>query len=206
MLFFNTAWTNTNTTTQNIDDTQLNVSIADTEKTQSLTDFGAKKIDNTSIILFWEFKSDDNFSHFEIEESTANNDFNKIETVTFKKNTAKYFSKTVKLDGHIKFYRLKMINQNGSFEYSDLLFVDKIDEDAISISAVNSDTETIELKIGNTEEVKIEIYSISGSKIKTIHLKDNLSYEIKLPQVAGKTLMLQISNKENFVTKKIFML
>jgi hypothetical protein len=85
MLFFNTAWTNTNTTTQNIDDTQLNVSIADTEKTQSLTDFGAKKIDNTSIILFWEFKSDDNFSHFEIEESTANNDFNKIETVTFKK-------------------------------------------------------------------------------------------------------------------------
>jgi hypothetical protein len=83
--------------------------------------FAAEK-ENNHIKLEWKTENEINFSRFEIEKSTDGSDYNRIKTVPAINNpgTSNYSAIDESAQGNI-YYRLKMIDVDGSFTYSKVV-------------------------------------------------------------------------------------
>jgi hypothetical protein len=79
--------------------------------------------DGTS--LNWETLSETNTSHFDIESSSNAQQFNKIGNVTAKGNSTDVnnYTFTDAVKNEVVFYRLKMVDKDGSFTYSRIVTV-----------------------------------------------------------------------------------
>jgi hypothetical protein len=91
-----------------------------------LTSFSASVADYT-VILSWTTASEINNSHFEVERSIDNQNFSVIGNVSGKGTTTEINSYSF-TDNSISeskyFYRLKQVDFDGSFEYSDVIEID----------------------------------------------------------------------------------
>ena len=69
----------------------------------------------------------------------------------------------------LTYYRLKQIDKDGSYRYSDILFIDAIDTKEIEVYITpNPVQELLTLKISSAEMVslsQLEIYNSSGQKV-----------------------------------------
>ncbi|WP_304064217.1 T9SS type A sorting domain-containing protein [Pedobacter glucosidilyticus] len=85
----------------------------------ALTDFVVKAFSN-SVVLNWKTASEEKFNGFEVEHRTDNADFKAINGafVSGGKNTYSYTHNNP-ANGN-NYYRLKMVDQDGTFEYSDI--------------------------------------------------------------------------------------
>lgn len=104
-----------------------------------LTSFSAK-LNKTTSVLDWATANEVNFSHFIIQRSTNGSSFTDIGTVAGKQSTGSAgtsytFSDNISaVQSTIVYYRLKMVDQDGSFKYSDIEIVRKSnDQDQASI-------------------------------------------------------------------------
>ena len=78
------------------------------------------------VIIKWEVQNETGVKGYEIQRSFNNNDFSKLDFVKAKNTTEpikkyRYVDKTVfktSTGGRTFFYRLKIVNQDGSFSYS----------------------------------------------------------------------------------------
>jgi sialate O-acetylesterase len=89
----------------------------------TLSDFQSNQIKNT-ILLTWETKSEVNFSHFVLERSTDAKAFYSIAKINGSKqyNGANYdYTDNTPDVMRINYYRLKMVDTDGSFVYSKVL-------------------------------------------------------------------------------------
>lgn len=150
-----------------------------------LSAFTARIVDN-QVVLKWTTESELNNMGFEIERSilpilsTDNKIFRMIGFVSGQGNmsTAYTYSFIDKspLDGR-HFYRLKQLDYDGQFSYSDNLEVDFSTTNYILYhnypNPFNSATK-IRFDLPGSEFVEIVIYNIAGQKIKTL-LQDELS-------------------------------
>lgn len=123
--------------------------------------------------LSWETTVEENFKEFEVEYSQDMNNFSKIGTVSANNtlNNAKYqFSHSFTSSGN-NYYRLKMIDQDASFEYSRIIAVNKNESLAgnfVRPSLINSGIMNVTIE-GNYQ--LLEMVSTNG----TIVYKQNLS-------------------------------
>ncbi len=85
----------------------------------TLTEFVAKASSNGAV-LNWKTASEDKFNGFEVEHRTDNSDFKAINGafISGGKNTYSYTHNNP-VNGN-NYYRLKMVDQDGTFEYSDI--------------------------------------------------------------------------------------
>lgn len=143
-----------------------------------LLSFGAmlkKNIVELNWVTLWE----KNLSHFELERSTDGKTFKQVGLVfgvgnsDYKSNYS-FKNNISELSATIIYYRLKLVDQDGSFGYSDIR--------AIRISNSKSDVMTVmaypnpvvnEVKITVPDswqgaEVKYELYNANGRVVKTI--------------------------------------
>ncbi len=82
--------------------------------------------EKTTVTLSWETSSEDNVSHFELERSTNGIDFTYLQEIMPKGELAAITTYAIEdevVTGGQYYYRLKMIDLNGSFEYSPLATV-----------------------------------------------------------------------------------
>jgi Pregnancy-associated plasma protein-A/GEVED domain len=130
-----------------------------------ITSFEGKEV-NKKINLFWKTTSEINTEKFEILKSTTGNDFGKIGTVGAANNA--YGADYTFIDDEIlsakqkTYYRLKIIDFNGSFEYSDIVTFDK---SAQNKPIVRNNPFTNELKIAlpaNAVKVQYALYDAAG--------------------------------------------
>ncbi|ANQ47763.1 T9SS type A sorting domain-containing protein [Flammeovirga sp. MY04] len=92
-----------------------------------LVTFNAEVNDNDEVVLFWETATELNNSHFEIEASTDGRHFNKIGEVDGNGNS----NVTIEYDFVVdhahsvkyKKYRLKQVDFDGAFEYSNVVTI-----------------------------------------------------------------------------------
>lgn len=93
-----------------------------TTKPFALLSFTAAENECVSALLQWKTSGENNLSHFEIGQSKDSINF-----ITLKQLTAKNtpdiheYMDIVLIDAKKEFYRLKMVNTNGSFAYSDII-------------------------------------------------------------------------------------
>ena len=90
----------------------------------TLIDFTAGKINNT-VKLEWTVEGETSFSHYEIEKSSDGKNYNKVKTMmAVNGGNRKTYSSTDEIGNGIYYYRLKMVDLNGTFSYSKVLRID----------------------------------------------------------------------------------
>ena len=140
----------------------------------TLTSFKAKNLENKSTELTWETEVEENSNSFEIERSQDGRSFEMVGNVLAKgdsNSATKYrFIDRISVFNSVYYYRLKMIDNDGTFEYSTII--------AVRFSAIN------ELAIQNlhpnpakSNEVWLTIQT-SEEQSSTISLFDNIGLSL----------------------------
>jgi hypothetical protein len=138
------------------------------------------KIFQSILILNWITNTETNLYGFEIQKmkKCSNNNFQQWEVVDFisghgTSNSPKSYSYSVKnLTAGEYFFRLKMIDIDGSFEFSDVLKVNLSNPIKTSLkqnypNSFNPET-VIDFEIATTSRTTIEIFDITGRLIHTL--------------------------------------
>jgi hypothetical protein len=155
------------------------------------------KADNCSAVLKWSTYNELNFNRFEIESSTDGNHFDGIGTVKPHAggNGGAYVFNHSKQSGKA-FYRLKMIDNDGSFKYSKIVPIAVACNENKFVKVfpnpvIINQRLTVNV-VGYDVAVKGELFSATGQLVKSYTLK-NGSNTIPIENVAQGFYTLRIS-------------
>ena len=98
--------------------------------------FTADKQSANAVLLQWQVANEIQFSHYDIEKSIDGRSFNSIGNVAANGNGAivkNYQLVDDKANNSIQYYRIKMVNLNGSFSYSSILRINQQNSGLITI-------------------------------------------------------------------------
>lgn len=153
-----------------------------------LVSFTAEMGNNNSVLLTWQTAWEDNFSHFEIER-TYNDIFTQnwehVGTINGNENSAALsnyrfcddFSQHKAAYGDRIFYRLKQVDLNGRFEYSEIVKIVPI-HDGSSITFFPNPVKDVLTVSSSSSVLLFELFDSSGKMViskanaQTIELKD----------------------------------
>jgi uncharacterized delta-60 repeat protein len=147
-----------------------------------LINFTAGKYNNSNI-LNWQTASEQNTSHFDIERSSEGISFSKIGQVLASVNSASlknYAFTDLRPTTGINYYRLKMVDADGHFTYSNVLVI-KMNSvadveifpnpvaDVLQVQLTSSQNKNTLLQIQDAsgKTVKQQIFSSGGSRLST---------------------------------------
>lgn len=137
-----------------------------------LMHFGARKIDEDNVSLTWATATEKNSSHFDIERSVDGKEFESLSTIDAagNSNTVRaytYDDETSPLkSNNLMYYRLKILDRDGVFEYSKVVSVSRNQEKSDDYLTVypnpfNSDV-TIILESTSETEMNVEVKDLTG--------------------------------------------
>lgn len=143
-----------------------------------LTSFSANVV-NGGVVLSWSTSTETNNSGFEVERSLDNNVFSKIAFVSGFGTTAEpksynYSDQSVK--GGTYYYRLKQIDYDGTFNYSDVVevYVSLPKDFALEQNYPNpfNPSTSIQFSLPVDANVTIAVYNLVGEKVADIASSD----------------------------------
>jgi len=176
-----------------------------------LTEFHAI-LQNDIVYLDWQTASEINSSHFIVERSQDGYDYQELSTVESEGDTRmaqKYAIEDRSPFFGNNYYRLKMVDKDGTYEYSriEIVKIDIMPKFNIFPNPVN-DIIKITKEFSTEEDQTIEIYNINGKLlyVNTVSFEDGFfqisTNEIDLP--TGGTYFLRISNGTRNQVLKFF--
>jgi len=135
---------------------------------------------NKKVTLNWQTQSEVNFSHFVLEKGYSQNSFTAIATISSKGQPSGSFYKYEddnQTNNAACFYRLKMIDNDGTFTYSNTLVVRFDEEKQFSIfPTIATNALNVVLQKIN-EKAEIKIFSLDGKQVYTKQLNSNSTNE-----------------------------
>lgn len=161
-------------------------------------------------ILVWRTASEENFSHFIVERrSSGDDEFEEVGKL-FSNGDANFEKSYQWVDLNIKeifYYRLKMVDFDNSFEYSDVVFIQQYFE-GITIHQVFPNPTNGNLNIDLTSEdkqVQIEIFNVHGKK--TLEQSYDMDHQSARLNLNVKNLpigwyVLRISDRIQSITQR----
>lgn len=178
--------------------------------------FDAKPLESDAI-LDWTTTGELNHDYFEIERSINGQDFKGIGKIknpisrNATKNTYSFVDKNVGIENREAYYRLKQVDTDGTFSYSDVKKVNwsinNSQNEALFVAYPNPFTDilTLDFSLDKAENIEISLIDMTGRIIKTISQsfrkgshKVELNY---LQSLAQGSYLLQF--KTNTVQKTI---
>ncbi|MFZ1800129.1 MAG: T9SS type A sorting domain-containing protein [Chitinophagaceae bacterium] len=148
-------------------------------------------LQNGNAILNWSTANEINNKGFEVEKSTNGQTFTDIGFVPGNNNsstTNSYTFTDVKVVSGANYYRLKQIDNDGTFEYSSVI---KLNYSAFDWSILGNpvaNNSWIQLQLDKSANVSIQIYSMNGNIIATINKGNLLAGTYSIPiNLAGKS-------------------
>jgi F5/8 type C domain/Secretion system C-terminal sorting domain len=132
-----------------------------------LKNFTATNISNQYVALAWQTTSEENTDRFEIERSENGAPFEKIMTVAAAGNSStllSYSAKDVNPINGIDFYRLKQIDLDNKFAFSDTQKV-KFGTDVAPVIYPNPTSGIFKAVPGSEPIMEIKIYDIQGRAV-----------------------------------------
>ncbi|MFT3910960.1 MAG: T9SS type A sorting domain-containing protein [Ferruginibacter sp.] len=163
------------------------------------------KVDNNKSTLYWTTASEENFDHFEIERSTDGLSFNSLMNVspkTANSNGASYSAVDPYPFAGINFYRLKMVDRDGSFAYSNIVKLETGKKQlAITQLYPNpvKDVLNVQLQAGKKQTVTAIVFDITGKQLQVNAVSLNEGFNnttVILDKLAAGTYILQYKNEE----------
>jgi hypothetical protein len=173
----------------------------------SLTQFQAQNTEGGNL-LQWQTAEEIDFSHYEIERSDTGEKFEKIDIVKAKGSNSTYPYLDKKPSSTKTYYRLKMVDIDGTFEYSKIVsvvgkikgFSTKVYPNPFKGNA------TIEITSAEKTNVSIEIFDMVGKQVKYFKV-DNTEGVTTLPlpldDLISGAYVLKISNHSKVIQHKI---
>jgi archaellum component FlaF (FlaF/FlaG flagellin family) len=150
----------------------ITTSIVSTALPLHLTRFGGTAV-NCSAVLEWKTEEESNTSHFEVEQSADGVSFSQKGKTTAQGNgTGKNYSLSVAQDKGTALYRLKMVDRDGKFTYSNIIAV-KVNcggEDYIrlypNLVSAGNQYATLSFKLGGyTGRAEVVLLNTSGQQV-----------------------------------------
>ncbi len=181
----------------------------------TLINFAGKKIGETNL-LNWQTSIEINASHFEVERSSplapgggiSSEKFEKIGQINTNESKKYEFQDRNPLRGHGGFYRLKLVDLNGKYDYSKIIYIEnKADNEVVGAFYPNPTPESIS-KINITAEHKgewlITKRDIFGKILKTeIRVLEKGLNTITVFGLDKGLNIIQFENEKNSVVRKL---
>ena len=167
-----------------------------------LVSFTGTSVRNTAS-LNWKTASEQSLDRFEVEWSTNGSNWQLIGSVAARggaSGSADYAIQHQLVAG-INYYRLKMVDVDGRFTYSNVLRMKTGGQQEILIYP-NPATDVITLNMPSAEQTKIIIYSVSGNQVYSREMNGtNLTVPVK--QLPAGIYTVQISQGGTLYTHKL---
>ena len=133
-----------------------------------LLSFDAKLNAQEEVDLTWTTSHEENVSHFEAEHSTDGKTFSTLGKIPANKpddDITNHYQLTHPnpVNGH-NYYRLKMVDLDGKFEYSPLRWVDLSDE-LVTLLYPNPSGYEVFLKMPGVKDASILVYNLEGKML-----------------------------------------
>jgi hypothetical protein len=173
----------------------------------SLTQFASKR-NNNKVMLSWATKTEINFSHFELERSTDALNYATIATVTAKGNSngSNYGYDDFPNQQKSKYYyRLKMVDKDGSFTYSNVLIEVFHSKNVFTVNPTLVNNEPIKIQISKpTDHAMLRLLNLNGQLLKTWNLANGTSlHTIQIDDMSAGTYLVQLIDASGIETAKI---
>lgn len=127
---------------------------------------------NALVIVKWETSSEKNNLYFEIERSTNAEVWESIARMKGADASSvirRYEYVDRGAPNSLTYYRLKQVDRDGSFQYSNILFVDELEANGVELSIFPNPVERqLNLKLSSVSMIRIsqlEIYNSSGQRV-----------------------------------------
>jgi hypothetical protein len=122
------------------------------------------KLSGEDAILNWSTSTEVNNKGFEIQRSADGSDFT---TIGFVVKNYQFSDRKIALGNH--FYRLKQIDQDGRFEYSDIVKLNKTAKSNFEVIVINPSKNKVSLQVNSetAERVSINLYNMNGQLVAT---------------------------------------
>ena len=173
----------------------------------ALTYFRAQPYHN-SAKLMWGVASSLNFNHFEVEKSNNSTHFTKLINVPFRNlgsyTYTDYMPAAGISDGYL-YYRLKLVDNDGSFSYSDIR--------ALKISALNDNFNTypspfkdkisLNFNVDGSAETIAVLYSADGRAVTVQRLSNSDLTVNGLDDLSSGVYVLSVTNGANSYKVKV---
>jgi len=137
-----------------------------------LAKFTVKSDDHKTVQLAWTSLTENNSLHYEVERKTDNEDFTRVGTVAAAGESLEEINYTYeddisKVSGNYVYYRLKMVDKDGSYEYSEVRSLKLETRDSGIFIAPNPAVNTVELsmKMAVSGNVNVHIYDMQGRQL-----------------------------------------
>lgn len=166
----------------------------------------------TSIEINWATLSELNVNSFIIEKSINGSDFKQLTTQVAKGVASTYNVVDISpLLNSNNYYRLKILDKDGSIQYSKTVVVAtgkiKTIDLMVSPNPIKGNTFSMQLSGFEKGNYSLNIFSMSGAKVYTYNIvaeENNTSQLITMPNTIAKGMyQLQITNGNTNVIKKI---
>jgi hypothetical protein len=178
----------------------------------AITSFSGKKA-GKDVLLQWTTAQDNNSGHFEVLHSTSNNSFTKLATVAVQGNntTASYSFVYNNPSAVINYYRIKLVNKDGSAIYSKVVAI-KSDGEGVMLQTVypNPFRDKLELAISTDKAgiISIHLYDMSGKLAKTQSKQVTLGLNIitlrGLNTLQPGNYFIDVSGSNNILKTKLY--
>jgi Secretion system C-terminal sorting domain len=172
----------------------------------TLSDFDLTR-NNCTANLNWKTISENGADKFEIEVSTSQNvsftKFNSVRATGALAATTLYGTSYAMQSGVVYFFRLKMINADGTFKYSDVISTSCTDTKSNITISPNPTADFINIKGLAKGKNTIMIYAADGKLINSLTSKDALQRVALTTLAPGTYIVRIIDEKGNSTSERI---
>lgn len=151
-----------------------------------------------SNLLKWATSSQLNTSHFELERSSNANAYTKINTVAGAGNSTtshKYsYVDEQPLAGN-NFYRLKMVDADGKFEYSNVVLLRVLNNDVLLSVYPNPAANKLNIAISSTEniaQIRLYVFDNGGKMVAQQSVANNNTISLDVSRYAAGVYVLKL--------------
>jgi hypothetical protein len=161
---------------------------------------------NQEIILYWRTENEENINSFEIESKrNGNSDWQALEMIpSMAANESGYsytFIDHTKMNGD-RYYRLKIIDRDGKYAYSKVLFITSSQTGTLSVNPTLVYSSMI-VNLPTSDQAQVSIFNTSGLPVKTL-ISESKVFNIDVSGLNRGEYFLSISQGKNFHTTKFF--
>lgn len=177
----------------------------------TLTEFKGNLGSNNTVNLFWKTSSEINSRQFEIEKSFDGATFNAFATVAAKGNSnteSNYAIADHKPYSDFSFYRLKIVDRDGRFRYSDIVKI-KTPKKAVVIGRIypnpTSGKLTVQVMADSRKLLTVETYDLLGKKVTSATIAAEQGFSEKavyVQSLAAGTYFIQVKDAAGNILEK----